>query len=84
MIWYTNSEGKHITVCDLCRTDIPEGENALSIAPGRASAGFFSRDYARQEKVLCPECVRTLSQLLDIMANPLLRTPSVLRLLEAA
>lgn len=84
MICYTNNAGKHITVCDVCRTDIPEGENALSIAPGRTSAGYFNRDYARQEKVLCPACIETLSQLLALLGNPGLRTPSALRLLEAA
>lgn len=83
MIWYTTSDGKHICVCDICRKDILEGENALAISPGRTNAGFFSRDFARQEKVLCPDCAEALTGMINLLGNPRLRSPSALRLLEA-
>lgn len=84
MICYLDSDGKHVGICNICRKDMPEGESAFAIAPGQVNAGFFSRDYARQEKVICTDCIVALAGMIDILANPRLRTPSFLKLLEAA
>lgn len=67
MTKYTDVHGNQIVVCDHCRTDIPPGEPAFNLSPGKAADGYVLRDYERGETILCASCAKTIGQVLTIM-----------------
>lgn len=67
MTKYVDTHGNQIIMCDHCRTDMPAGTVAFTLAPGRIADGYISRDYDRGELVLCTSCAGVVSQIMNLM-----------------
>ena len=67
MTKYTDTKGNSIILCDHCRCDMQHGSPAFTLAPGRVSDGYVSRDYDKGEMILCPVCAAIVGQIMNLM-----------------
>ena len=68
MMSYVNNAGTHTGICDVCRSDMPEGTPVIGVITGTITS-YFDRDYSKAERVLCPDCSQAIGGVISVLGK---------------